>query len=59
MFARILSICLLSTTALTAADWPQHLGPLRTGHSGEAGLLNTWPADARKINWKIEGGVGM
>ena len=59
MFARILSICLLSTTALTAADWPQHLGPLRTGHSAESELLNTWPTDGLKINWKIEGGVGM
>ena len=59
MLIRALTLCLLTVTALSAADWPQHLGPLRTGHSPEKGLLTTWPADGLKNAWKVPGGVGM
>ena len=59
MLIRALTLCLLTVTALSAADWPQHLGPLRTGHSHEKGLITTWPADGLKNAWKVPGGVGM
>ena len=59
MLIRALTLCLLTVTALSAADWPQHLGPLRTGHSPEKGLITTWPADGLKNAWKVPGGVGM
>ena len=59
MFIRALTLCLLSISTLSAADWPQHLGPQRTGHSAETDLLSTWPADGLKSAWKVSGGVGM
>ena len=59
MLIRALTLCLLTVTALSAADWPQHLGPLRTGHSPEKGLITTWPADGLENAWKVPGGVGM
>ena len=43
-----------------AADWPQWLGPERTGVSKETGLLKDWPKDGPKLKWKITnlGGEG-
>jgi len=43
---------------LLAADWPQHLGPNRDGHSPETGLLRTWPADGPKRLWSRDIGSG-
>lgn len=61
-FARLpLGICTLLlglTSAATAADWPQWLGPDRTGASPETGLLTTWPAAGPKVLWKVDGGDG-
>jgi outer membrane protein assembly factor BamB len=37
-----------------AADWPQWLGPDRTGVSKETGLLKSWPAEGPKLVWKAE-----
>ena len=59
MLIRTLTLCLLGISTLSAADWPQHLGPQRTGHSAETDLLSTWPADGLKSAWKVSGGVGM
>jgi outer membrane protein assembly factor BamB len=42
-----------------ADDWPQFLGPNRTGISAETGLLNHWPADGPKEVWRVPGGVGQ
>lgn len=50
---------LLYTTALPAADWPQFLGPERTGISTEIGLIEAFPASGPEILWKVPGGVGM
>lgn len=43
---------------LLAADWPQHLGPNRDGHSPETGLLRTWPKDGPTQVWKKDLGHG-
>ncbi len=44
---------------VTAADWPQFLGPNRNGISDETGLLDSWPAGGPKEVWRAPGGVGM
>lgn len=45
-----------SFTAITrAADWPQWRGPERTNLSQETGLLDKWPVDGPKLEWKTEG----
>ena len=52
-------ILALSVSAVSAADWPQFLGPARNGISPETGLMKTWPADGPKEVWRVKGGVGM
>jgi outer membrane protein assembly factor BamB len=56
--------CFLSALALLAAscaagDWPQFLGPERTGVSDETGLLDAWPDGGPREVWRAKGGVGM
>src|SRR5688572_29269483 len=47
---------LLSVTALQGAgDWPQWQGPDRTRLSGEAGLLEAWPASGPAAVWTATG----
>jgi outer membrane protein assembly factor BamB len=41
-----------------AADWPQHLGPNRDGHSTETGLLRAWPKDGPARLWTRDVGTG-
>jgi len=53
-FATLIGI--VSTAA--AADWPQYLGPNRTGTSAETRLLTGWTGDGPKVLWKVEGGDG-
>jgi outer membrane protein assembly factor BamB len=48
-----------SGQAAATADWPQFLGPDRTGISRETGLLDQWPAGGLKALWRAPGGVGM
>jgi len=55
----ILLTSALSTVMTAAADWPQFLGPDRTGISKETGLLSTWPEGGPKEVWRSAGGVGM
>lgn len=43
---------------LTAADWPQHLGPKRDGHSAETGLIREFPPAGPTVAWKREVGSG-
>jgi outer membrane protein assembly factor BamB len=43
---------------VTAADWPQWLGPSRNGTSPETGLLTDGPAAGPKLLWKVPGGDG-
>src|SRR5688572_9033150 len=42
-----------------AEDWPQFLGPNRSGISSETGLIAQWPADGPKEVWRVPGGVGQ
>tara|TARA_Y100001968_G_scaffold110632_1_gene100131 strand:- start:158 stop:1441 length:1284 start_codon:yes stop_codon:yes gene_type:complete len=59
MTYRVLALLFLLCSSVMAADWPQHLGPLRTGHSAETNLISSWPANGLKTVWKVPGGVGM
>lgn len=43
---------------LLGADWPQHLGPNRDGHSPESGLLRQWPKGGPAVLWQHEVGTG-
>jgi outer membrane protein assembly factor BamB len=45
--------------AVLAADWPQFLGPERTGISKETGLIDKLADGGPKEVWRVEGGVGM
>ena len=61
---RSLLACMILLAAMfgslvSAADWPQHLGPERTGISTETGLIDAFPASGPEILWKVPGGVGM
>jgi outer membrane protein assembly factor BamB len=44
---------------LVAGDWPQFLGPDRTGISAETGLIDAFLASGPKVVWRVPGGVGM
>jgi outer membrane protein assembly factor BamB len=62
VFALLLPVVASSTDSITtihAADWPQFLGPDRTGISPETGLVDSWPAGGPKEVWRVKGGVGM
>ena len=49
---------LVSVLFLTAADWPQFLGPDRTGRSAETGLNWDWEKAPPKVLWKAPIGAG-
>lgn len=42
-----------------AQDWPQYLGPNRTGTSPQKGILRTWPTDGPEVVWKTDLGRGF
>lgn len=50
-------LLLAAVPFLVAADWPQHLGPERNGHSTETGLLRTWK-DGPAVLWTKDVGHG-
>jgi outer membrane protein assembly factor BamB len=54
-----LSLALLAAPAAAQGDWPQFLGPSRTGISPVTGLLDAWPEGSPKEVWRAKGGVGM
>lgn len=50
---------LVSSAALSAADWPQWRGPNRDDVSKETGLLKSWPEGGPKQLWVFKGaGLG-
>jgi outer membrane protein assembly factor BamB len=54
-----LTLVILGSGAIvSAADWPQFLGPQRNGSSPETGLMTQVPSEGPKVLWKVEGGVG-
>ncbi|HJZ55543.1 MAG TPA: PQQ-binding-like beta-propeller repeat protein [Gemmataceae bacterium] len=44
--------------ALSAADWPQFLGPNRDGHSAETKLNWDWTGGGPPVAWKLDIGTG-
>lgn len=46
-------LCVTLTSAASADDWPQFLGPNRTGVSAEKGLIQDWPADGPRELWRV------
>src|SRR5215471_8962377 len=46
-------LALSITLPIAANDWPQWRGPQRNGISQETGLLQQWPKDGPKIDWKV------
>lgn len=57
MLPRLVVSCLF-VSSLTAADWPQWLGPNRDGKWCEDGILEKFPAGGPKVLWRkpINGG---
>ncbi len=49
----------LSSLTVFAENWPQHLGPHRTGISKDTGLVSVWPKSGLDVKWRSPGGVGM
>jgi len=57
-----LVVCLIIIVSkidtLSAADWPQFLGPERNGISKESNLIKNWGKDGPKVVWEKEVGEG-
>lgn len=55
-----LGICLLllAVPRSLGADWPQFLGPQRTGHTSETNLVSSWPQSGPKRIWSLDIGTG-
>ena len=51
-----LYVCSAGTSA---DDWPQFLGPHRTGISRETKLFDAWPQGGAQEVWRVPGGIGM
>ncbi|MBN2329175.1 MAG: PQQ-like beta-propeller repeat protein [Candidatus Omnitrophica bacterium] len=52
-------LSLLFASSIQASDWPQFLGPDRTGYSSEADLNREWPESGPPILWSINVGEGF
>ena len=55
----LLPLLFACSNPLMAGDWPQILGPSRSGVSVGEKLLTSWPADGPKVNWKYRVGAGF
>lgn len=55
-----LLLAALTSTSLSAGDWPQFLGPQGDATSSESGLRKSFPKSGPKIIWEtdLEGGFG-
>lgn len=49
-----LIVVAVSLPAAAADDWPQFLGPNRTGESTEKGLLAEWPENGPPETWRVD-----
>ena len=60
---RGMSVILFAITLFDAqfahADWPQWLGPDRTGISTETGFIKTWPKNGPDVVWQKNLGAGF
>lgn len=60
MFERtVMALTAALAVSSSQADWPQYLGPSRTGTSPEKGLLRTWPEAGPKVLWTVAVGRGF
>ena len=48
----------LAAGPAAAGDWPRFRGPDVNAHSGETGLLRSWPAGGPRVLWRSELGSG-
>lgn len=55
---RTLAIFLAFTITVSAADWPEFLGPNRDGTSPETGLVDRFPEGGLRIAWQKDIGTG-
>lgn len=55
----ILSFAFVLCFSSAHADWPQWLGPDRTGVSTETGFLKSWPKNGPGVVWKKNLGEGF
>ena len=55
----LIAAFLLLNVQSVRADWPQWLGPDRTGISTETGFLKTWPKGGPAVVWKKNLGEGF
>lgn len=44
--------------AVSTLDWPQWLGPDRSGKSTETAILRTWPPEGPREIWRVAVGGG-
>ena len=51
----VVNLTIVVAQSNTAADWPQWLGPDRTGVSKEVGLLKQWPSSGPPLTWSASG----
>jgi outer membrane protein assembly factor BamB len=58
MMRSSVTVLVLLTPLVLAADWPQLLGPGRDGHSSETQLRWDWPASGPPIAWSKDVGTG-
>ena len=58
-FRLLLTIATVMCFSPAYADWPQWLGPERTGISTETGFLKVWPKDGPAVLWKRSLGKGF
>lgn len=58
-FAFFLSVGLLASSAVSASDWPQFLGPTRDGVYGGSDLAKVWPSKGPPVVWQKEVGHGF
>ena len=52
-------VVVLALTFVTAADWPQVLGPTRNGVYAGPPLLETWPSGGPRVAWRKTVGQGL
>ena len=58
-FRLLLTIAIVLCFSPARADWPQWLGPDRTGISTETEFLKTWPTNGPEVLWKKNLGKGF
>jgi outer membrane protein assembly factor BamB len=51
-------VVLLSIAAVQAGDWPQILGPHRSGQASGETLPDRWPANGPPVSWTYDLGLG-